>query len=68
MNDKRRKCVNEHDLSNLDKISTGMPLKYNTSKPYTQDAFELYVNALRDDVQSMCRRQINVFVVFIDPL
>ena len=40
--------MNEHNLNNLDEISTRIRLKYNAPKPHTPDAIELYVEALKE--------------------
>ena len=47
VNDKRRKWVNEHNLSNLDKISDRIRLKYNAPNPFSEEAIKLLVDALK---------------------
>ena len=46
INDKRRKCVNKHNLSDLERISDRIRLKYNAPNPYSADAIELYIDCI----------------------
>ena len=48
VNDKRRKWVNEHNLSDLDKLSDRIRLKYNAPNPYSDGAIKLYIDALKE--------------------